>query len=253
MIKKIGVEDTINSSAATTTTDSMGYHANPNFKGGAWALVLQGLQECEKNPMINVAVIDLLSAILPRTIIESMTNIFAGFEAFRRESSGLLINCMLPGFLVAGIAKLAQKGIMGKDTTDLSHCFANSDTINLVSNTWAKVGDEAIDAINTMSEELEKRPISIKTLNLRTDTARDLVLKVYNTINETSKTAKMAEMAIVYGNRYRVNNKDVDLGLMRAESAFYKGSYKLSLEQAITAINIVEPGIHKKLLDEYKD
>ena len=60
-------------------------------------------------------------------------------------------------------------------------------------------------------------------------------------------------MAIVYGNRYRTVNKDVDLGITKAENAFVKGNYKNSLEQAISAINIVEPGIHKKLLEEYKD
>ncbi len=111
---------------------------------------------------------------------------------------------------------------------------------------------EATLAINEMVKELDKRPISIKTLNLRVDTARDLVLKVYNTINETIKTAKMAETAIVYGNRYRVNNKDVDLGLIKAENAFYKGNFKNSLENAINAINIIEPGIHERLLEEYK-
>jgi len=111
---------------------------------------------------------------------------------------------------------------------------------------------EATLAINEMVKELDKRPISIKTLNLRVDTARDLVLKVYNTINETIKTAKMAETAIVYGNRYRVVNKDVDLGLTKAENSFYKGNFKTSLENAINAINIIEPGIHKRLLDEYK-
>ena len=111
---------------------------------------------------------------------------------------------------------------------------------------------EATLAINEMVKELEKRPISIKTLNIRVDNARDLVLKVYNTINETVKTAKMAETAIVYGNRYRVTNKEVDIGLLKAESAFYKGNFKLSLENAINAINIIEPGIHERLLEEYK-
>ncbi len=111
---------------------------------------------------------------------------------------------------------------------------------------------EATLAINEMIKELDKRPISIKTLNLRVDTARDLVLKVYNTINETIKTAKMAETAIVYGNRYRVINKEVDFGLSKAEIAFYKGNFKNSLENAINAINIIEPGIHKRLLEEYK-
>ncbi len=112
---------------------------------------------------------------------------------------------------------------------------------------------EATLAIREMINELEKRPISIKVLNMRVDTARDLVLKVYNTINETTKTAKMAEMAIVYGNRYRTVNKEVDLGLTKSENSFYKGNYKISLEQAISAINVVEPGIHKKLLEDFKD
>ena len=110
---------------------------------------------------------------------------------------------------------------------------------------------EAVIAINEMAKELDKRPISIKTLNMRVDTARDLVLKCYNTINETIKTAKMAETAIVYGNRYRIN-REVDFGLQKAESAFYKGNFKNSLENAINAINLVEPGIHKRLLEEYE-
>ena len=111
---------------------------------------------------------------------------------------------------------------------------------------------EASNAINDMMEELDKRPISIKILNTRVDTARDLTFKVFHTTKETIKTAKMAEMAIVYGNRYRANHKDVELGLIKAENAFYKGNFKNSLENAINAINIVEPGIHKRLIEEYK-
>ena len=110
---------------------------------------------------------------------------------------------------------------------------------------------EATEAINEMTKELDKRPISIKTLNLRVDTARDLVLKVYNTVNETVKTAKMAEAAIVYGNRYRLTNKEVEFGLIKAENLFIKGNFQNSLENAISAINIIEPGIHKRLLNEY--
>lgn len=111
---------------------------------------------------------------------------------------------------------------------------------------------EATSAITDMIKELDKRPISIKTLNTRVDTARDLTLKVYNTTKEARKTAKMAEMAILYGNRYRAVYKDVELGLIKAENAFYKGNFKTSLENAINAINIVEPGIHKRLIEEYK-
>ena len=140
-----------------------------------------------------------------------------------------------------------------KDILYQSKDRAKSIKLPLIPKNYYVELSEASEAINDMVLELDKRPISIKTLNTRVDTARDLVLKVYNTINETTKTAKMAEMAIVYGNRYRTVNKDVDFGLIKAENAFFKGNYKNSLEQAISAINIVEPGVHKKLLEAYKD
>ncbi len=110
---------------------------------------------------------------------------------------------------------------------------------------------EASEGIDEIIKVLENAPISIKILNTRVDTARDLVFKVFNTSKEIVKTAKMAETAIVYGNRYR-NNKEVDSGLMKAEMNFYKGNFKIALEQAIVAINIVEPGIHKRLIEEYQ-
>lgn len=110
---------------------------------------------------------------------------------------------------------------------------------------------EATEAIANMVHELEKQPISIKVLNTRVDTARDLVLKLYNTTKEIIRAAKMAETAIVYGNRYRPINSEVEIGLMKAEKSFYQGKFKVSLEQAIHAINVIEPGIYKKLMDEY--
>ncbi len=109
---------------------------------------------------------------------------------------------------------------------------------------------EAYDAIGEINKEIEKKPISIKTLNLRVDTAQDLSLKLYQTASSTTKTAAMAEMAIVYGNRYRSSNKEVEKGLIASEKAFYKGNYKESLEIILNALNIVEPGIHKKLLNK---
>ena len=79
-----------------------------------------------------------------------------------------------------------------------------------------------------------------------------MVLKLYNTANESVKTAAMVEMAIVYGNRYRPVNRNLDLELTRAEELFYDGEYKKALETSIRAINVVEPGVHKKLLEALK-
>ena len=109
---------------------------------------------------------------------------------------------------------------------------------------------EAHDAIKEIVKEIDKKPISIKTLNLRVDTARDLSLKLYQTADSMVNTAAMAEMDIVYGNRYRSSNTEVEMGLISASKAFYKGDYKNSLEIVLNTLNIVEPGIHKKLLSK---
>lgn len=109
---------------------------------------------------------------------------------------------------------------------------------------------EAYEAVKNINIEISKKPISIKTLNLRVDTARDLALKLYQTASSTTKTAAMAEMAIVYGNRYKSSNKEVEEGLNASKKAFYNGDYQESLSIVINALNIVEPGIHKKLLSK---
>ena len=59
----------------------------------------------------------------------------------------------------------------------------------------------------------------------------------------------MAETAIVYGNRYRPVNKNLDLELTKAEELFYRGDYKRALENTLRAINVIEPGIHQKLMN----
>lgn len=112
--------------------------------------------------------------------------------------------------------------------------------------------NEASEAIAEVSKELSKQPIVIKTLNTRVDTARDLVLKLYNTTTDMIKTARLAEMAIVYGNRYRSKFEEVDKGLIDAENAFYKGNYKESLDISIKSTSIVDENIYRKLMNVYE-
>jgi septation ring formation regulator len=110
---------------------------------------------------------------------------------------------------------------------------------------------EASESIRNIVVELEKKPIAIKVLNIRVDTSRDLVLKLYNTTNEMVKTAMLSEMAIVYGNRYKSLKLQVEQGLNNAEILFNKGDYKLALETSINTIDLVEPGIYQRLLNVY--
>ena len=112
--------------------------------------------------------------------------------------------------------------------------------------------NEANEAIGEVIKELERKPIVIKTLNTRVDTARDLVLKLYNTTTDMIKTARLAEMAIVYGNRYRSRFPEVNQGLLDAEKAFYKGKYKESLDVSIKITSIVDENIYRKLMGVYE-
>ena len=111
---------------------------------------------------------------------------------------------------------------------------------------------EANDAIVEVIKELEKKPIVIKVLNTRVDTARDLVLKLYNTTMNMVKTAKMAEMVMVYGNRYRNSIEEVDKELSDAEKMFYKGNYKEALDISIKATSRVDEKIYRKLVSVYE-
>ena len=111
---------------------------------------------------------------------------------------------------------------------------------------------EANEAIGEVVKELEKKPIVITVLNTRVDTARDLVLKLYNTTNEMIRMAQYTEIAIVYGNRYR-NTPEVSAGLDDARVKFFMGDYKKSLDIAIKSISIVEDDVYNKLfsVDNY--
>ncbi len=111
--------------------------------------------------------------------------------------------------------------------------------------------NEAQSAIREIVKELDKKPITIGVLNTRVDTARDLVLKLFKKTKEIMKTAMFAEMAIIYGNRYRSAIEDLDQYLTNSEILFFKGEYQKSLELTINTLNKVEPGIYNKLLVLY--
>lgn len=99
---------------------------------------------------------------------------------------------------------------------------------------------EAQDAIREITKELDKKPIVIKILNIRVDTARDLVFKIYNKTNDMIKASKMSEEMIIYGNRYRSTYPEIEQALEKATSLFYKGQYDKSLDISMKAIEAVE-------------
>ena len=152
MISRISVEDRNVNSLQRIPRKNDTDSKNPSFKGGgAWSAVLWGMQQCEKNPMVNVAVIDMLSAILPRTIVESTTNWFAGFEAFRRESSGLIVNCLIPSYVTL-LGAIALNKAMMPNGVNMANCWADSDLINKAKDIYKNSNTE--DKVKTTFKEI---------------------------------------------------------------------------------------------------
>lgn len=106
---------------------------------------------------------------------------------------------------------------------------------------------EAQDAIREIVKELSKKPIVIKILNIRVDTARDLVFKIYNKTNDMIKLVNLAEQMIIYGNRYRSTYEEIDIALTKAEELFKRGKYKESLDISTKSISFVDKNITEKM------
>lgn len=154
-----------NNTSPTQTTYTKKYQpqnktASPSFQGIGDAAT-SALGVCNAIPVVGVAVIDLISTIIPRTIIDGKTNGFAAAETFRRESSGLLINCILPSFLVLGVAKVINNTVMGKEfaNMDTANSWVNEETLNVMKDSWKD------SAKNNTSKEAQVRQFVDNTLN----------------------------------------------------------------------------------------
>lgn len=180
MISKISVKETDSNIKYTPTVSRDDVKKQPSFTGleALGNLAVKGMQYCEAEPMLNVTVLDLLTAIGPRSIIETVAaskvtdengqpvldengkqkrrfNILAGFEALRRESSGLFINCILPGVFVIGAAHLLNSPIMGKKS-NLIHNWADRSTLDVLNNYYKGTGvDNYTDMIKRIFLDLK--------------------------------------------------------------------------------------------------
>jgi hypothetical protein len=228
MISKIGVENR-NFNNNTIPLRNRKEKETPAFKGGVMTAALGAMQACEKSPMINVAVIDMFSAILPRTFVESLTNWYAGFEALRRESSGLVVNCLIPSGIAFGYAAIFNKLIMPKGA-NMSSCWADSNLIQKATDIYSqsnaddKVKDTFKQILNSIEgvdgkravkfqneltpEEVDKYATKLKEFTLKTGKLsrkerKDLTKEL------ESLTKEIAQKTHVYENVHISNGESV--------------------------------------------
>ena len=105
---------------------------------------------------------------------------------------------------------------------------------------------EAGEAIREIIKELDKKPIVIKILNIRVDTARDLVFKIYNKTNDIVKSVVLCEKLIVYGNRYRTTYQEIDEALIESTELFKKGKSTQSMDLSLKAISQVDNTVYSR-------
>lgn len=148
MIEKVSISSVNKKNTPKHQIYDVKMGSSPSFTGGLIDGLIWGVQQCEKHPMVNVSVLDLSTAIVPRTIVETTAgsktkdengekkrnwNFFGGFEAFRRESSGLIVNCLIPSFIVMGAAKIFKTPIMGDfKKSDLTKVWANGEAYDKI-------------------------------------------------------------------------------------------------------------------------
>lgn len=118
--------------------------------------------------------------------------------------------------------------------------------IPIIPNSYFIELKEAGEAIREIIKELDKKPIVIKILNIRVDTARDLVFKIYNKTNDIVKSVILCENLIVYGNRYRSTYKTIDEGLNESTELFRKGKYKQSMDLSLKVISEVDDTVFSR-------
>ncbi len=106
--------------------------------------------------------------------------------------------------------------------------------------------EEATDAIKEVEKEIDNKPIVIKNLNMRVETARDLTLKLYKLVDDMIKYAYFTELLLVYGNKYR-DKKDVNKNLCKVETLYYDGNYKESYDLVLKTIKSVDSELVTKV------
>ena len=111
---------------------------NQSFNGGldtAFNILDAGFRVLDKNAMIQVSFVDSVATNIPRTVVDLKTGLAASLETARREFSGLIVNCLIPSFIVMGVGKLLPK--QGELTnTNVVKSWANGDVIDKLSGVY---------------------------------------------------------------------------------------------------------------------
>lgn len=113
-------------------------HKQPNFKGPLDGLITQSLITIDTNPMVNAALVDVFSMVIPRTYVDTKErNKYAGAETLFRELTGTFIVCLSSGIFAKGISHLYNK-FVEPNTKVNPNSWVSNNSLNLLHESWNK-------------------------------------------------------------------------------------------------------------------
>lgn len=169
-----------------------------NFGNGAGMVTAlgKGLQVLDANPMAAVTFLDVSTAIGPNTIIDAKErNPVQAFETFRRESSGLLINCLLPGGAALVVGRLMKARQLGKEFGGIKahRIWAGKDTINESTEQWKKLKGSKKENVN----QFIKDAFSIEKVQVNEKSALGLNRKDKEALKKLDDVTKKISQAVI--------------------------------------------------------
>lgn len=122
-----------------------------SFKGPLDGVITQSLVTIDTNPMVNAALVDIFSMVIPRTYVDTKErNKYAGAETLFRELTGTFIVCLSSGIFAKGIAHLYNK-FVNSETKVNPNSWVSNDSLSLLNHSWKKNPDSKNYVSNILS------------------------------------------------------------------------------------------------------
>ena len=116
---------------------------------------------------------------------------------------------------------------------------------------WTMI-EEASNKSNRVLQALDDQPLDIVAVQESLNEAKTAVNNTIDHTNTMLEQAHLTERVIQYANRYRSANPMLAAKLNDSEDLFRRAEYELALEQAVSAVEEVEPGaLHK--IEKYEE
>lgn len=97
------------------------------------------------------------------------------------------------------------------------------------------------------AKQLEEIPLELGRIAVLVHEAKEAVEENAQLVEETIKTADLAEKVIQFGNRYRSRSEAVHRGLLEAEQLFRQCEYEEALQHAVQVIEPFEPNVIERV------